>query len=117
VLAAQFEDEVCELRMAANGREALDLMDQFMPDLILLDLMMPVMDGMTFLNEIHARPRFQWVPVVVVTAKELTADETRQLHHTVQNVVNTGEVFEAELRGILRRLLEGNIRLAEGEPP
>jgi len=106
VLAAHLEDEPCECRGAANGREALEIMDQFMPDLILLDLMMPEMDGMTFLNRIRSVPRYKWVPVVVITAKDLTLDEAGQLRHMAQDVVKKGDVFEADLKSILRRLLQ-----------
>jgi CheY-like chemotaxis protein len=106
VLATHLEDEPCQLQMAANGREALDRMQQFTPDLILLDLMMPVMDGMTFLKEIRAIPRFQWVPVVVVTSRDLSAEEVAQLRHTTQEIVKKGDVFEADLKGILHRLLQ-----------
>lgn len=106
VLTAHLEDEGCEFRAAANGRDALKLMETFVPDLILLDLMMPEMDGFTFLNEIRARPRFQLVPVVVVTAKELSAAEADQLRRMAQEVVRKGHVFEADLKSILRRLLQ-----------
>jgi CheY-like chemotaxis protein len=64
------------------------------------------MDGMTFLKEIRARPRFQWVPVVVVTSRELSATELAQLRQTTQEIVKKGDVFEADLKGILHRLLQ-----------
>lgn len=110
VLGAHLEDEACEFRLARNGREALEVMEKFMPDLILLDLMMPVMDGMTFLNRIRTIPRFQWIPVVVVTAKELTVAEAEQLRQTAQDVVKKGDVFEADLKSIVRRLLQTSTR-------
>jgi PAS domain S-box-containing protein len=106
VLAAHLEDEACEFRLAGNGQNALELLENFMPDLILLDLMMPVMDGMAFLKELRARPRFQWVPVVIVTAKELAPEELAQLRQSAQDVVKKGDVFEADLKSTLRRLLQ-----------
>jgi PAS domain S-box-containing protein len=108
VLQAYLADEACECRPAANGAEALKIMDGFTPDIVLLDLMMPVMDGMTFLSRIRSVPRYQWIPVVVVTAKDLTMAEMERLRHTAQDVVKKGDVFEAELKNILRRhLLSG----------
>lgn len=54
--------------LAANGREALEALERNRPCVILLDLMMPVMDGLTFLAERHKRGLAQDVPVVCITA-------------------------------------------------
>ncbi len=109
MLAAYLEDEPCEFRTAGNGRAALELMETFPPDLVLLDLMMPVMDGMTFLNHIRSTPRFLLLPVVIVTARELSASESYQLRQTVADVVKKGDTFEADLARILRRYLRNDI--------
>ena len=85
-----------------------------MPDLILLDLMMPVM---TFLNQIRSMPRFQILPVVVVTAKELTPAESQQLRKVAQDVVSKGDVFEADLKSIVRRVLQARTRQVDGPGP
>lgn len=105
ILTEHLSDESCECREAKNGKEALSIMEDFMPDLVLLDLMMPEMDGMTFLSHIRAEPRYQWMPVIVVTAKQLTMQEAEKLRRTAQYVVKKGDLFEADLRSILRRLL------------
>jgi PAS domain S-box-containing protein len=107
LLAAYLEEEHCELRTAANGREALETLETFPPDLILLDLMMPVMDGMTFLNQLRLTPRFQLLPVVIVTAKELTGAESERLRQMTLNIVKKGESFEADLKRALRQFLQG----------
>src|SRR5262249_29964600 len=61
---------------AANGRAALDwLSGNPRPDLVLLDLMMPEMDGFEFLERIRERPELRTTPVVVLTAKDLTVEE------------------------------------------
>jgi PAS domain S-box-containing protein len=73
---------------AGNGQEALDIMADLQPRLILLDLMMPVMDGFDFLAALRAKPKWQHIPVIVVTAKDLTADERNRL------AVNTEKVLE-----------------------
>ena len=59
---------------AANGREALDMVARGTPSLVLLDLMMPEMDGFTFYKALRARPACQNVPVVVLTAKDVTEE-------------------------------------------
>jgi PAS domain S-box-containing protein len=117
VLAALLEDEAYEFRAASNGREAAEIMEKFLPDLVLLDLIMPVMDGMTFLNLIRSNPRFQFLPVVVVTAKELTLAESERLRQTAQDVVQKGDTFEADLNRVLRRFLRGDAQAATGEKP
>src|SRR5579862_6320500 len=60
---------------AGNGREALDYLDQALaPDLIILDLWMPVMDGWQFRSEQTRNPRLAHIPVIVVTALSDRAD-------------------------------------------
>jgi PAS domain S-box-containing protein len=110
LLASHLEGEPCEFRAAANGREAAELLETFSPNLVLLDLIMPVMDGMAFLNRLRSIPRFQFLPVVIVTAKELTRAETEQLRQMAQDIVKKGESFEADLQRVLHRFLRGGER-------
>ena len=60
---------------ADNGREALECVARRPPCVIVLDLMMPEMDGFEFLAELRRRPEGKAIPVLVVTAKELTEEE------------------------------------------
>jgi two-component system, sensor histidine kinase and response regulator len=106
LIIAHLEDEPVEIRTAANGREALDLLEVFSPDLILLDLMMPVMDGMAFLYAIRGNPRHHKLPVVVISAKELTPQETEQLCQQTQEVFKKADVFGDDLKQLLRGLLK-----------
>ena len=64
---------------AEHGRQALQIVDASLPQLILLDLTMPVMDGFTFLHELRRRPECHDVPVVVFTARDLSAEERKRL--------------------------------------
>ncbi|HRY29902.1 MAG TPA: response regulator [Elusimicrobiota bacterium] len=57
-----------EIREAANGREALAQVGQFQPELVLLDVMMPDMDGVTLCRELRAVPTMKDVPVLMVSA-------------------------------------------------
>ena len=76
---------------AENGRQALDRLTQgAMPDLILLDLMMPEMDGFAFLEACDERPEWAAIPIVVVTAKELTDAERDYLNQRVSQTVAKG---------------------------
>lgn len=67
---------------AANGRDALDLLHSgVMPDLVLLDLMMPVMDGLSFLERVRAQPAWKDLRVVIYTGfdRGIQADRLRAL--------------------------------------
>jgi PAS domain S-box-containing protein len=90
------------VRQAGDGREALRLLEAETPAVILLDLIMPGMDGFQFLDELRRRPGWERIPVVVVTAKELTDDDRRRLSGGVAQVLQKGAVSrEALLAQIL----------------
>jgi PAS domain S-box-containing protein len=75
---------------AENGRVALERMTEQTPELILLDLMMPEMDGFEFLAELLQHPQWQSIPVVVLTSKDLTAEERNRLTGKVERVLQKG---------------------------
>ena len=93
---------------ATNGGEALDHVSAAVPRLILLDLSMPVMDGFEFLSRLREMPGCGTVPVVVLTALDLSLDDRRRLRGATQ-VLNKGSTSLNELVGKLRGLssLEG----------
>ncbi|HEY6167172.1 MAG TPA: PAS domain S-box protein [Verrucomicrobiae bacterium] len=100
------EPESVEVRTAANGREALELLPQFSPDLILLDLLMPEMDGMAFLEQLRKEPRYDRVPVFIVTAKDLTEEERRRVNAQAQAVLKKAD----DLVNDLRRLVTSSVQ-------
>jgi signal transduction histidine kinase/CheY-like chemotaxis protein len=75
VLRRTLEKDGWEVMEAANGRQALERVARRPPSVIVLDLLMPEMDGFEFLNELRRRPEGQKIPVLVVTVKELTEEE------------------------------------------
>ena len=88
---------------AVNGRSGLDwLVSHPTPDLILLDLMMPEMDGFEFLCELRKRPAFVDVPVIVVTAKELTAEDVRILSGQTERIITKDQSYLSELAAAVR---------------
>jgi len=91
---------------ADNGRVALGRMDEADPALILLDLMMPEVDGFEFLASIRRIDRWKHVPVIVVTAKDLTIDERTSLHAQVSRIVFKGACSTDDLLRDIRRLAE-----------
>jgi signal transduction histidine kinase/CheY-like chemotaxis protein len=93
---------------ARNGVEGLEALGRGMPDLILLDLMMPEMNGFEFLAALHAREGGQQVPVVVVTAHDLTPAEREHLSIHVARVFDKDHLDSQVLVAELRRLLAGS---------
>ena len=76
---------------AENGAVALERIAARRPDLVLLDLMMPVMDGFSALEEMRANPDYRDIPVVVLTAKILTVEDRSRLHGNVERVIEKGQ--------------------------
>ncbi len=89
-LRKEMEDEGWEVVEAEHGRAALERTTGRVPDLVLLDLMMPEMNGFEFLEALRQRDEWRGVPVVVLTAKELTDDDHRRLNGGVAQVVAKG---------------------------
>jgi CheY-like chemotaxis protein len=69
------EDEGFEVQTAFSGREGLEKMDSDKPDLVVLDIMMPRMDGFEVLNKIISNPVTKDIPVIMLTAKNDSKDE------------------------------------------
>jgi CheY-like chemotaxis protein len=84
------EDEGWEVDEAENGRVALERLGVREPALVLLDLMMPEMDGFEFLETLRDSDPPSAVPVVVITAKELTEEDRLRLNGGVQRIVQKG---------------------------
>jgi signal transduction histidine kinase/CheY-like chemotaxis protein len=90
LMARRMEESGWTVSEAANGREALDLLSRHKFQMILLDLMMPVMDGFEFLLEMRANADWQDVPVMVLTAKDLTDEDRRILSGRVEQIIEKG---------------------------
>jgi threonine synthase len=93
------------LHEAANGRQALEIARKELPDLVILDLMMPEMDGFAVLDALKADTATAPIPVIVVTAKELTPEEKERLRGQVQTLLQKGEFMSDELQEEVRALI------------
>ena len=96
---------------AENGVRALEAMVPERPCLILLDLMMPEMDGFAFLRTLRNRADWRHVPVVVLTAKDITVDDRRRLAGRADRVLAKGTTGLGELARELRALMPGQADL------
>ena len=90
---------------AEDGRRGLDRMREQVPTLILLDLMMPEMDGFEFLEALRLEPAWRAVPVIVITAKMLTEADRKRLNGGVEAVVQKGGRAREELLSEIRKLV------------
>ncbi len=95
---------------AENGRVALERLAEARPDLILLDLMMPEMDGFQFIQELRSQSEWRQIPVVVVTAMDLTSADRLQLNGYVEQILEKGAYSREELLGEVRDLVFSCIR-------
>ena len=77
----------CDVVVAANGRAALQRLLTFTPRLIVLDLLSPEMDGFEFIASVRLNPLWKDIPIVVITAKDLTDDERRRLNGSVAGIL------------------------------
>ena len=73
------ENDDCEVIEAGDGREALEKVREHRPDLALLDIQMPVMDGNAVVREIRADPQLSTLPVVALTAYAMQGDREKAL--------------------------------------
>jgi signal transduction histidine kinase/DNA-binding response OmpR family regulator len=103
-----------EIGEAADGQQALAWLESNpAPSIILLDLMMPVMDGFEFLDRIRNSERWSALPVLVVTAKALDAKEIEYLHSSTQRVIEKGATTGTDLRAAIREVLKSGAAAAK----
>ena len=103
-VAARFLGEArLHVREAADGESALVEMRRDPPDVVVLDLMMPVLDGFGVLATMRADPSLAALPVVVLTAKSLTEAERRFLSRTAVRILQKGEHRLADVAALVMR--------------
>jgi adenylate cyclase len=107
-MSSAVEQDGWDVVEAKNGRVALDSLAAAGPQAIILDLMMPEMNGFEFLNEFRRHAEWRDIPVVVVTARDLTAEDRIRLTGGVEGIIQKTERDEMlqELRGTLAKCME-----------
>jgi threonine synthase len=90
---------------AENGQQAIQMAQQELPDLIILDLMMPELDGFSVLDALKEAPDTAPIPVIVVTAKDLSAQELQRLQGRIHSLKQKGEFMNDELADEIHLLL------------
>ena len=103
ILQSQGDFEIFE---ATNGLEAVELISKELPDLVILDLMMPEMDGFAVMDALRSKPETTNIPVIVATAKELTVDEKSRLQGQIQSLMLKGDFLNDEFLEEVRLLIK-----------
>ena len=101
-----------EIASAADGAAALDAIARQRPDVILLDLMMPGLDGFAVIERLRQDQNLRAIPIVVLTAKSLSADEISRLNASVATVLHkqglSGDALNQEIAGALAQRADRN---------
>jgi adenylate cyclase len=96
------EPQQWQISEAENGRVALDRLADEVPDIILLDLMMPEMDGFQLITALQERPAWRRIPVIVITSLDLTAADRARLNSGVEGILLKDSFDPAQLVAIVR---------------
>ncbi|MDY0885784.1 response regulator [Dongia soli] len=107
----------CTVTQAENGRVGLGYLNEALPAAILLDLMMPEMDGFEFIARLRAESRWRSIPVIVVTAKTLTDEDIAHLNGQVQHLVHKGEYSGKAVLAALDELVPRHARRTGSDRP
>ena len=102
ILQSQGDFQIFE---ASSGKSGLELIQKELPDLVILDLMMPEMDGFAVLDALRAREDTAEIPVIVASAKELTPDEKSRLTGQIQALMQKGDFLNDEFLEEVRSLI------------
>ncbi len=94
-----------QVEMASDGAQGIDLVRRLKPDVVITDLMMPGVDGFAVIDELKSDPELSRIPIIVLTAKELTPRERERLSGQIEALLQKGGfVDEALLQSIIRSL-------------
>jgi CheY-like chemotaxis protein len=97
LVLAMIGDRGYEIQTATNGREALDEIARAKPDAIILDLMLPEMDGFEVVHRLSLNPEWRSIPVVLLTARDLSHEERRALDIGTARIIQKGNFSRDEL--------------------
>ncbi len=108
LLRRMLEGEGWEVIAAHNGRAAIEAVNARRPACIILDILMPEMDGIQFVSELRSHSDYQDIPIAVLTSHDLTADEHSRLNGEVQQIMQKG-IGRSELLNMVRQMVSREI--------
>ncbi len=112
VLRRHLEKDSLYIQEAQDGISALQIIQQSAPSLILLDLMMPAMDGFEVLEQLRRNPEWQTIPVIIITAKDITSADRQRLNGYVEDILQKGsynhQTLLAEVHNLLNQAINSH---------
>ena len=111
LIGRMLQKEGCVVTEAENGRIALQRVVANRPELIVLDLMMPEMDGFEFMQELRKLEAYRSIPIIVVTAKDLTPEDQRMLNGQVEAILQKGGHSGDELLREICELVQDRLQV------
>jgi len=112
LLALGMEGVASTVLRAYGGREAIEAALRELPDVIVLDLMMPDMNGFDVVTALVAHPETAHIPILVVTSRKITADDRTRLNGFVSAIVQKGDFSPSRIRDEVRRAMAGRRKVA-----
>jgi signal transduction histidine kinase/DNA-binding response OmpR family regulator len=110
VILRLLEKTGIQVAEAENGRVALERLAEDQPGLILLDLMMPEMDGFQFVDHVRQHEAWRAIPIVVVTAKDLTTEDRRRLNGYVTEIIQKDARGQEELLAEVSKIVKTRLK-------
>jgi CheY-like chemotaxis protein len=107
---AMIEGNGYEIQTATTGRDAMEAIERQRPDTIILDLMLPEMDGFEVVHRMSLNPEWRTIPVILLTARDLSHEERRALDMGTARIIQKGTFSRDELQAEVR------VALGAGEP-
>jgi CheY-like chemotaxis protein len=105
VIAAHLPESDFTVLRAYGGKEGIQAAHQHLPELIVLDLMMPEVNGFDVVESLKTNPNTRHIPILVVTAKNISAADRAALNRHVMNIVEKSEFNHSRFTGEVRRAL------------
>jgi CheY-like chemotaxis protein len=114
MLRQMLEREGYAVVEADHGQQALVRVAEQVPELILLDLLMPEMDGFQFVEELYTHEEWRSIPIVIVTARDLTEEDRLRLNGYVEQILQKGMYSREALLAEVRQLVATRLRRKQG---
>jgi CheY-like chemotaxis protein len=107
LIAISMHDLASTVLRASDGREAIEVARRELPDLIVLDLMMPEVSGFAVVEALHEDPATAGIPILVVTAKQITNEDRAKLNGYVATILEKSDFDRAHFTAEVRRAMSG----------
>ena len=109
IISRHLEQEGWQVEEAENGKIALEKISTHLPQVLILDLMMPEMDGFELVEKLHQNQDWQSIPVIIITAKELTPEDRQRLNGHTEKIIQRYGRDEQDLASEIVKLVSQTV--------